>query len=437
MMKAPRDAGGAARALPPGTGSLAGALPAIYAAAALRLLLPVLVLPMMASRVGAEAFGRLSFILVWAGLLAMVVEGGFLASATRLAVAAGPARRWQLAQQVFTARCALCPPAALLAAVAVRWAESGGGRPLVDTVAIALLACALGWPATWYLQASEQLGRWARVEFGVSALLLLLCWAWAHSVEAFVALQFASSSALAVLGWRWLRRDLAGSADPAAGPRLWSPPQLRAGLALGWTMLPVSIAGAAYSFALPAAASSQLPKAELGVYFMADRLVRAVLGAADPLFSVVYPRIVARFARGGRAALGYAGRWAAAGFVAGSGLLVLGAVCWPLALLHAPERFAGLDPQRLQAVLAVLGALLPLLLGWKFIGYWMLGSGRFDTAYRGCVVAGGVVGTAAAATVGGASGAVGLAWTSLSVELLVIVLAVAGIAITRRRRRPA
>ena len=58
--------------------------------------------------------------------------------------------------------------------------------------------------------------------------------------------------------------------------------------------------------------------------------------------------------------------------------------------------------QAVHAVAFVLAWLWPLLLGWKFIGYWMLGSGRHDTAYRLCIVVGGIVGVAAAATVGGA-----------------------------------
>ena len=46
------------------------ALPQVYAAAAVRLVLPIIVLPLVATRVGAAEFGRLGFILVWAGLLA-------------------------------------------------------------------------------------------------------------------------------------------------------------------------------------------------------------------------------------------------------------------------------------------------------------------------------------------------------------------------------
>jgi O-antigen/teichoic acid export membrane protein len=281
----------------------------------------------------------------------------------------------------------------------------------------------------WYLQGTQQLNRWARVELAVYGAMLLLCWACAYSVAAFVVLQLAASTVLAWLGWRWLRNDLAQAHGP--DDRLWSPPQLEPGLRLGWTMLPVSIAGAAYSFALPAAASAQMSKPELGLYFMADRIVRAVLAAADPVFSVVYPRIVRLFAQGARVALAYASRWALAGAVVGALLLAAGQLLWPLSAPWLAPRAGGMDLARLHTTLQILAWLLPLLLGWKFFGYWMLGSGRYDTAYRTCVVVGGIVGVAAAATVGGAAGATGLAWTALGVELVVIAVALAGMLATR------
>jgi O-antigen/teichoic acid export membrane protein len=404
---------------------LSRTLPAVYAAAAVRLLLPVLVLPLMATRMGAEEFGRLSFVLVWSALLAMVVEGGFLAAATRLAVNADGARRWQLAQQVFSARCVLCVPAVLLAIVAVQVAGQGGDA-WVDTFAIAALACALGWPATWYLQATQQLARWARVELVVYVLLIAASWLVAHSASVYLALQLAASTVLAALGWWWLRRDLPGPQG------LWSTPAVRPGLRLGWTMMPVSIAGAAYSYALPAAASLQMSKPDLGTYFMADRLVRAVLNAAEPVFAVVYPRIVTLFQQGARVALRYAARWSIGGLVAGLVLYALGVAGWQLIEPLLIARAGSLDLPTLRTTMLVLGALLPLLLGWKFIGYWMLGSGRFDTAYRSCVVIGGIVGTLGAATWGGAAGAVGLAWVAIGVELVVIAVAVVGMWLTRR-----
>jgi O-antigen/teichoic acid export membrane protein len=409
-----------------GAPPLSRTLPAVYAAAAVRLLLPVLVLPLMATRVGPDEFGRLSFVLVWSALLAMVVEGGFLAAATRLAVNADVARRRELAQQVFSARCVLCVPAVLLAIVAVQIAGQGGDA-WADTLAIAALACALGWPATWYLQATQQLARWARVELVVYVLLIAASWLIAHSAIVYLALQLAASTVLAALGWWWLRRDLPG------GQGLWSAPAVRPGLRLGWTMMPVSIAGAAYSYALPAAASLQMSKPDLGTYFMADRLVRAVLNAAEPVFAVVYPRIVTLFQQGARAALRYAARWSVGGLVAGLVLYALGVAGWQLIEPLLLARAGSLDLPTLRATMLVLGALLPLLLGWKFIGYWMLGSGRFDTAYRSCVVIGGIVGTLGAATWGGAAGAVGLAWVAVGVELVVMAVAVVGMWLTARR----
>lgn len=411
-----------------GSPRLRHALPPVYAAAALRVVLPLLVLPLVAVRVGPEEFGRLSFILVWSGLLSTLVEGGFLAAATRLAVNADAADRWCIAQQVFSARCALSLPVLLGAWLVVAIIGSGGSD---DAWAIAALAVALGWPATWYLQATQQLARWARVEFAVYAVLIAACWVFADRVAVFLALQFTASALLAVLGWRWLRRDL------QTVDSLWSAPQIGPGLRLGWSMLPVSIAGAAYSLALPAAASAQLGKPELGLYFMADRIVRALLAAGEPVFALVYPRIVGRLVNGTRSAAHYTLRWAAGGMCTGGLLYLAGALAWPgLAELLA-HRAAGLDLARLAGVIAILGALLPLLLGWKFIGYWMLATGRYDRAYRACVVVGGVVGVAGAATVGGAGGANGLAWTALAVELVVIAVALLGIGLTERRAVPA
>jgi hypothetical protein len=70
-----------------------------------------------------------------------------------------------------------------------------------------------------------------------------------------------------------------------------------------------------------------------------------------------------------------------------------------------------------------------LLLGWKFFGYWMLGSGRYDHAYRACVVVGGLAGVAGAWQFGG-DGAAALSRVAVAVELLVIAAAVAGMALT-------
>ena len=423
---------------------LARSLPPVYAAAALRLAFPLLALPVMALRLGADEFGRLSLLLVWAGVLSMGVEGGFLAAATREAVRADASGRWRLAQQVFSARCALSVVSAVAAVAVSMWLSPGS---LAAALLLAALACALGWPATWYLQASGQLHRWAWVELAVHALWLAAVFMLAHSVAAYLALNAIAALALAVAGWWWLRRDLRLQlslqprlqprlhphlqARPHANDGLWSAPALRPGLRLGWTMLPVSLAGAAYSFALPAVASSQMARSELGLYYLADRVVRAVLSAGDPVLQIVYPRIVARFGQSARAAWTLAGRWALAGALAGGLMWAAAALGWPLLQGLFSARAGGIDTAALGPVFLTLALLWPLLLGWKFLGYAMLGSGQYDRAYRACVVIGGVVGAAAAWTWAG-QGAHALALVALAVEGVVIATALAGMALTRR-----
>jgi hypothetical protein len=183
-----------------------------------------------------------------------------------------------------------------------------------------------------------------------------------------------------------------------------------------------------------------LPKTELGLYFLADRIVRSALSAGDPLYALVYPRIVGLFGRGAdgaRAALRHAARWALGGAALGAVMLVLGELAWPALSRWLASRAGGFDLPALHRVLQVLAWLLPLLLGWKFLGYWMLGSGRYDRAYRACVVVGGIVGVASALSIGGSAGALGLAWTALGVELVVIGVALAGIGLARRSRAAA
>lgn len=408
------------------TVALSRALPAVYAAAGLRLAAPLLLLPVMALRLGPEAFGRLGLLLVWAGLLALLVEGGFLAAATRHAVQADTERRLVLAQQIASARLLLSLLAVGLVAALGAWLPVQGQPPSVlELTWVAALACALGWPATWYWQATQQLGRWAQIEFGVYALWLPSAWLLAHSVADYLALQTLAMGLLATLGWWRVRTELA----PVGG--LLQFPAVVPGLRLGWSMLPVSLMGALYSFALPALASARMAVAELGVYYLADRIVRALLAAADPVYQLVYPRLVQRFVASPGDAWRLARRWAVAGLFAGVGLWVGAWLLWPLVAPRLVSLPPGLGP-----VLAVLGLLLPILLGWKFLGYAMLGSARHDRAYRLCVMLGGLFGLVGAWG-WAAQGAQALAWVAIVVELIVILIALAGLALGRRPLEPA
>lgn len=404
----------------------------MYLAAAMRVAFPLAVLPVMAGRLGAEEFGRLGLVLIWAGLLTVWVEGGYLAAATRHAVNAEAQRRLSLARQVFSGRCVLSVPAALVGIGVGGWIIPMPVSALEHWVTaglLALLACAQGWPATWYLQARSQLHRWAVVDVSIQGLLLLACLAWAHSVWSYLALQCLANALIAVLGWRWIRRDL--RAEPAlAGVSLWSLREVRPGLQLGAQMLPATAVGAAYGLALPAVAAHQLGRAELGIYYLVDRMVRTLVSSLEPLVQLVYPRIVERFRTGARHAFAYAASWASGGALVGL-LIALAAWWWWPA--WAARQGDAVPPEALRNVVSVLGWLIPLGMGWRFIGYWMLGSGRYDRAYRSCIAIGAVVGVSGAWWFGDT--AVRLAGVAMAAEVAVVLAAVAGMLLTERRRR--
>ena len=424
--------------------SLPRALPLLYAVAAIRLSMPFLVFPVMAARLGMAEFGRLGLALVWAGLLALVVEWGFQHAATRQAVPDDAVRRLARARQIFTARCVLSVPVGLLGFGIGWWLipvpDATPSERGVTALLLASLACAQGWPATWYIQGTMQVHRWARVEFVVYLMLPCACLAFAHRVETFLLLMGLSGTALAVLGWRLVWNQLvrpsrcaealqAPAESSRSKARLWCWPELRPGLTMGWTMLPATLASAGFTLALPAIAASQMARSELGLYFLADRIVRALLAAADPVIQLVYPRIVARFAVSERVALAYAARWAVGGLCVGLLIFGAGLLAWPLI---AP-RLTGVDAAGLAQVLSVFGLLVPLAMGWRFLAYWMLGSGHYDTGYRASIYAGALAGIAGAWLFGQSAAA--LSAVVLAAELAIMTTSGLGVLLARRRRR--
>ena len=411
------------------------ALPQVYAAAAVRLALPLVVLPLVATR---HRRGRVRPARLHPGLGRAAGDAGRGRLPRRGDAAGGrpptPPARWRLAQQVFSARLALSLPAVLLAFAAVGWAAPGGGPPLVDALAdrrarlrarLARHLVPAGDAAAQPLVAGRGRGvrRADRRLLGVRAQRARLRRPAARRLG-------AARACSAGAGWRAdLRRGAPGRA-PVRSCRA----ARRACVSAG-KMLPVSIAGAAYSLALPAAASAQLSKPDLGVYFMADRIVRAVLAAADPVYSLVYPRIVALFGPSGRAALWYAARWAALGSVAGAALFLLvqialaGARAAPVRPRRQHRRAAGPCRRPGPGLALAIAARLEvhrLLDARQRPARRRLPALHRHRRHRRRRRRG---------DVGGAHGALGLAWTSIGVELLVIVVAIAAMGAGRLRRR--
>ncbi len=413
--------------------SISRSLAVIYASASARMLIPFIILPIMASRLGADEFGRLSFILIWSGLLSLVVEGGFVTSANRLAVTSNSQERWLLARRVFSARCVLSCLIAPLVYIAILFNSKSVHSDLnFDYAFIFIIACIMGWPAIWYLEATQQLKNWAKLEAIAYSIFVLMCLFFAKNIENYLLFYALATFILTLLSWLWLYNDLkeVRKINPEKS-QIWSPTEIAIGLKLAWTMLPINIAGAIYSFALPALAAGHLSRSELGVYFMADRIVRLILSSATPIFSITFPRAVELHNKKASSAFNYSARWAIGGALTGFMILISGIIIWPFIEALIMKFLTGINLEYLRSTLLVLGVLLPLLLCWRFFINWMLSTKELDMAYRISVFSGALVGLIGVHNMGGAPTSENLAWIALRAEISVIIVATTAILIIK------
>ena len=393
-----------------------------------------LVLPLVATRVGAAEFGRLGFILVWARLAGDAGRGrlprrGDAARGRPPTPRALAAARSRCSAPASRSRCRRC----CSRSSPCSWA--GPGRAAARRCARHRRAGLRPRLAGHLVPAGDAAAQplVARSRCVVYAALIAGCWALRDQRA---RVRRPSSSPLSAL---LARARLALAAPPTSPkPRRARPlfdrprsPRPR----LGWKMLPVSIAGAAYSLALPAAASAQLSKPELGVYFMADRLVRAVLAVADPVYSLVYPRIVALFETQRARRRSVRGRWAAARQRRRGGAVLAGAVASGrarAAVLAAAPAASTCSSARRRLRPRVALAAAPRLEVHRLLDARQRPPRQ--RLSRTCIVVGGIVGVDRRRRPSAARTARhGLAWTAIGVELLVIVVAVAAMAASRAR----
>lgn len=405
--------------------SISRSLAVIYASASARMLIPFLILPIMASRVGANEFGRLSFILIWSSLLSLVVEGGFVTSANRLAVTSNNQERWLLARRVFSARCVLSCLIVPLVYITILFNSKGAHSDLkFDSAFIFILACIMGWPAIWYLEATQQLKNWAKLEVIAYSIFVFLCLFFAKNIQNYILFYASTTFTLTLLSWFWLYNDLKEFRKiNTERSQIWSLTEIATGLKLAWTMLPINIAGAIYSFALPAAAAGHLSRSELGVYFMADRIVRLILSSATPIFSITFPRAVELHSKKPSSAFNYSARWAIGGALTGFIILILGIITWPFIEALVIKFLNGINLENLRSTLLVLGLLLPLLFCWRFFINWMLSTKELDMAYRISVFSGALVGLIGVHNIGKTPTAENLAWIAIQAEISVVIVA--------------
>jgi len=405
---------------------LPGMLASLYGLRLVNYVCPLVLVPYLARVLGPQGWGVYAFAEACGRGVQMLVEYGFQLAGVR-EVALRRNNRKELGASVggmLGAQVAM--GAAALAVLLVMTAAFDPFRRAATLLPGAFLyGLGLGLSPLWYFQGTERLARMVAIDIlarmaGVGGVFVLVREA-GDSWKA-LAIQGALACAGAAAGW-----SLAFFEIPL---RLPKPAQLWEGMRTGWTLFLSRSATLLVSALNPVLAAFSVGTREMGLFFGADRICRAAVNSLHPMNQAFYPRLVVLVEKDRLQAAAFACRAAAAMLLHNlllSGALYLGA--GPLVKLILGAQYA-----ESAAVLKIL-AFIPLanalnnLLGLQ----WMLAL-RMDRAYLGAVICAGLTNLWLFPLLAARWGTRGMAWGSLSVELL--LLAAISLQLVMRRADP-
>ncbi len=395
---------GAAREPAPARGSFLRNAAALYAVGFNAYLFPLVTAPYLARVLHPDGWGRVALAQSVGQSLAVVVEYGFVLSATREVARAAPAERAAVLASVLGAKAVLAGLVlALGVAVSGRLPVIGGDHWLVWSAV--LWAVAQGLHPLWYFQGREEVRPVVVLDVLASALaiagVLVLC-RQPDDAWKVLALQAASALLVALAGH--------GLAIRALAPRWPSWDAVRRRLTDGAGLFAYRLAVSAYTVANPLVLGLVAPATVVGYFAAAEKLVKTLFVAAiHPLNQALYPRASRGAVVGGRmlAAFAIAG-------TAGGALIALAAP-WLLAIVF------GRDYAPATAPLRILALLLPILsVSTALVMHRMLPGAR-DRLLLAITVAAGALNVALAVVLAPAYGAVGMAVAVVTVESAVLL----------------
>lgn len=310
-------------------------------------LIPLVLVVYLSRTLSQEAFGLFALGQALALYLQFLVEYGFSLTGTREVARnqGNPQRLGEIWAEVVVARSLLLLPAALLATLSALHPLLRG-NPGIALGAL-LYALALALSPSWFLRG---LGRaaWAGGLESASRLLALAgTLALVRSPEeAAVPLIIGGASATAVSlgGGLWVGRRF-----PGARPT-WRSAWAR--LKAGSRILFVHLSTGLSAMVGPWVLGFHAPPREAALLAAADRVVRILWGALDPLSQTLFPRLAADPASGERARLLRKG---------GAALLGLGLLLAALLEILAPLLVALLLGEGYQEAIPLVRLLAPLL----------------------------------------------------------------------------
>lgn len=383
---------------------------ALYAVGFAAYLFPLLTAPYLARVLRPEGWGRVALAQGAGQVLVIVVEYGFLLSATREVARLDASGRAAVLGSVLGAKTVLALAVVAFAAAAGAWMPAVADEPALRWSAV-FWAVAQGFHPLWYFQGRERVRPLVVMDLaaGVAAIggVLSTCRepddAWKV-----LAWQGAAAAAVALGGYALAAREIV--------PRRPSLAAIGARLASGAGLFAYRAAVALYTVANPVVLGLVAPAAVVGYFAGAEKIVKALfLAGINPLNQALYPR-ASRIA-GGSARAGLT-RQAVAVF--GALGTAAGAAVWLTApllvrLLLGPEY----DPA--VGALRVLALLLPTLSVTTALVTMRVLPAERDRVLLGITIAAGVLNVALATHLAPRYGQVGMAAAVVTTEAAVLV----------------
>jgi PST family polysaccharide transporter len=384
---------------------------ALYAVGLAAYLFPLLTAPYLARVLRPEGWGRVALAQGAGQMLVVVVEYGFLLSATReIARLEAPGRAAVLGS-VLGAKAVLALVVVVLGGVAGAWVPA-----LADDRALlrgaVFWAVAQGFHPLWYFQGRERVRPLLAMDLGAGAVAIAgVLWTCRVPGDAWkvLAWQGAAAAAVAIGGYALAARETV--------PRRPSLAAVGARLASGAHLFAYRAAAALYTVANPVVLGFMAPAAVVGYFAGAEKIVKALfLAGINPLNQALYPR-ASRLVGGSVEAAGLTRRAVAvfAGLGTAAGVLVFAAAPLLVRVLLGP----GYDPA--VAPLRLLALLLPILSVTTALVTMRVLPAERDRTLLGITIAAGVLNVALATQLAPRYGEVGMAAAVVTTEAAVLV----------------
>lgn len=383
----------------------------LYGVQICRKLFPLIIIPYLARILGADGWGTVAFAQSLGDIVALVIEFGFNLSATReiSRFRDKPDECREIMAGVLGAQLLLSVSAlTIVSLLAPRVGLFHGNYTLL--IAACAYAVAQGFSPLWFFQGLEKMGLAAGLEISARLCSMAGMFLLVHNAGdgwKVLALQ-AMMAGISTVGGIGLAFRRFGFCLPSMG-------SVRDGLRKGWPLFVFRTAESFYgvgnSFVLGLFASPAI----VGYFAVAEKTSRAIFGLLMPVRDSLYPRLAYLMSTSERDAARLARIGVGVMTVAGV-FLSLSILIFAPTLIHmlAGPGFAPAVP-----VLRIMST-LPLILSITYsVGLqWLIPLGR-DAAVNRVIICGGILNLSFAFAFAARFGAIGMACSVVSAELLV------------------